>query len=99
MIIISSYQFDGAYRRPMYASIGHHLLVNPPLHNPVLKLRHLGVDPSIGTAGVSEGDDTRQFADTISTRTDEGATTVSIAGGVTGAAGADHVLGDVAGED
>ena len=60
---------------------------------------YLGVDPSIGTACVSEGDDTRQFADTISTRTDEGATAVSIAGGVASAAGADHVLGDVVGED
>merc|ERR1712110_1145989 len=99
MNIISSYQFDGAYRRTMDASNGHHLLVNPPLHNPVLKLRHLGVDPSIGTAGVSEGDDPRQFADPISVRTDEGAAAVSVAGGVARAAGTHHVLRDVAFED
>merc|ERR1719264_2164970 len=79
---------------------GHHLLlVNPPLHNPVLKLRHLGVDPSIGAAGVSEGDNPRQFAHTVSVRADEGAAAVSVAGGVARAAGTHHVLRDVAFED
>ena len=48
---------------------------------------YLGVDPSIGTAGVSEGDNPRQFADPISVRTDEGAAAVSVAGGVARAAG------------
>ena len=33
---------------------------------------------------------------TIGVRADEGATRVSVAGGVTSAAGTDHVLGDVA---
>ena len=60
---------------------------------------YLGVDPSIGTAGVSEGDNARQLAHPISIGTDEGSTAVSIAGGVASTAGADHVLGDVAGED
>ena len=60
---------------------------------------YLGVDPSIGTAGVSEGDNTSKFAHPISIRTDQGTSTVSIAGGVASTAGTDHVLRDVAGED
>ena len=60
---------------------------------------YLGVDPSIGTAGVSEGDNTRQLAHPISIGTDEGTTAVPIAGGVASTAGTDHVLRDVAGED
>ena len=60
---------------------------------------YLGVDPSIGTAGVSEGNNPRQFADPISVRTDEGAAAVSVAGGVARTAGTHHVLRDVAGED
>ena len=60
---------------------------------------YLGVNPSIGTASVPEGDNTSEFAHPISIRTDEGTSTVSIAGGVASAAGTDHVLRDVAGED
>merc|ERR1712110_303681 len=99
MNIISSYQFDGASENSSQSLSGGILLVNPPLHDPVLKLRHLGVDPSIGTAGVSEGDNTRQLAHPISIGTDKGTTAIPIAGGVASTAGADHVLGDVAGED
>ena len=60
---------------------------------------YLGVHPSVGTAGVSEGDNASQFADPISIRTDQGAATVSIAGGVSSTAGTHHVLSDVPGED
>ena len=60
---------------------------------------YLGVDPSIGTAGVSEGDNTSQFTDPISIRTDEGTSAVSITGCVALTAGTHHVLSDVAGED
>ena len=60
---------------------------------------YLGVHPSVGTAGVSEGDNASQFANTISIRTDQGTATVSITGGVASTASTHHVLSDVPGED
>ena len=60
---------------------------------------YLGVDPGIGAASVTEGDNASEFTHPVSTRTDQGAPTVSIAGGVASTAGTDHVLRDVPGED
>ena len=38
---------------------------------------YLGVDPSIGAASVTEGDNASKFTLPVSTRTDQGAPTVS----------------------